>query len=633
MIYLLLLATASSVAICVVLYKYLRPKFPIKVECWFCEKVTVVPYGNKNCWDCPGCDQYNGFKEDGHYNKPIPAQYSESMNHPVSCKTDEFISKDTVLCDECSQNQLLKVRQLAAFVPFNENKFDAEVEAFEQHLERVYRLCDVCQGTINMELGKQDHVLGMKLDQVAADVSKSSETSFEEKVSSGTKVKTFLYKTPGVPLSVVMATVSSMCASTLCMTHCHTAQQQLQTTWLPTSYFIPIIHLALTKLDVLGGIGILTCFLAKYFVGKNRLHMLDAVNIPLWILSLLLDSQFGQIVFGQGWTPVVSCIHHGVNAVTGILCLLVSRRSRSQPNINIKRLSLDNSRSSQGSDSTLTDSSPLKSVSEAAYSQVYDPRHMSSQLAPHKSDRLDDALSDLGSFSIGSASLKRSASGVFGCSSFTTGQPVSKTGFSFGQALQDRSNRPLISPAKLRVSHTGGWSTQNRADNPFLQAKRETSMFKVDSGPSNFNLGHANQTPNIFADKTSFFNDTTSFKGDNPGAFNEKGSCFSENFSTPVPKSNFNDHGSTVSGRFPSCDDSVRKSWSVRNHAINKMEDFHDDRDSRSTASSMCPVDSTTKTEIKSKVFWRSSGFIGFVLGASFVVNVFLTYNSWKKPS
>lgn len=34
-----------------------------KVNCWFCNHDTVVPYGNRNSWDCPNCDQYNGFQK------------------------------------------------------------------------------------------------------------------------------------------------------------------------------------------------------------------------------------------------------------------------------------------------------------------------------------------------------------------------------------------------------------------------------------------------------------------------------------------------------------------------------------------------------------------------------------------
>lgn len=33
------------------------------VNCWFCNHDTLVPYGNRNCWDCPHCEQYNGFQE------------------------------------------------------------------------------------------------------------------------------------------------------------------------------------------------------------------------------------------------------------------------------------------------------------------------------------------------------------------------------------------------------------------------------------------------------------------------------------------------------------------------------------------------------------------------------------------
>ena len=38
-----------------------RPRFPVAVNCWFCNKNTRVPYGNRDRWDCPHCEQYNGF--------------------------------------------------------------------------------------------------------------------------------------------------------------------------------------------------------------------------------------------------------------------------------------------------------------------------------------------------------------------------------------------------------------------------------------------------------------------------------------------------------------------------------------------------------------------------------------------
>ena len=122
--------------------------------------------------------------QDGDYNKPIPAQYVESLNHPVtplrSTATAHSADSLYALCDACNANQLLKVKQLANFVPYNEveavltsvlnegkvvriqqyfirnkskNKqlihflqlnYDMEVEEYRQHLEQVYKLCHPC---------------------------------------------------------------------------------------------------------------------------------------------------------------------------------------------------------------------------------------------------------------------------------------------------------------------------------------------------------------------------------------------------------------------------------------------------------------------------------------------------------
>ena len=62
------------------------------------------------------------FAKDDDYNKPIPSQYAESLNYPVPAAnlSRTFVGGDNDLCDRCNRNQLLKVKQLANFVAYDE---------------------------------------------------------------------------------------------------------------------------------------------------------------------------------------------------------------------------------------------------------------------------------------------------------------------------------------------------------------------------------------------------------------------------------------------------------------------------------------------------------------------------------
>lgn len=145
-------------------YKRIRPLFSVSVNCWFCGAQTVVPYGNFNCWDCPSCEQYNGFKEDGDYNKPIPAQHDERLNFtaPASCQSDSSPLKmktSNQLCSACNYHQLVKIRLLANFTPTEEGQFEAEAEEYRRHLEEVYALCPSCDVQVKRTLLLQDSLL------------------------------------------------------------------------------------------------------------------------------------------------------------------------------------------------------------------------------------------------------------------------------------------------------------------------------------------------------------------------------------------------------------------------------------------------------------------------------------------
>ncbi|XP_075762357.1 transmembrane protein 201 isoform X3 [Pelodiscus sinensis] len=167
------LAGGLGVTVCaaagLLLCKIARRKKPTHttVNCWFCNQDTVVPYGNRNCWDCPNCEQYNGFQENGDYNKPIPAQYMEHLNHVVSgattfcdpTKPQQWVSSQILLCKKCNNYQTMKIKQLASFAPREEGKYDEEIEVYKHHLEQTYKLCRPCQAAVEYYIKHQNRQL------------------------------------------------------------------------------------------------------------------------------------------------------------------------------------------------------------------------------------------------------------------------------------------------------------------------------------------------------------------------------------------------------------------------------------------------------------------------------------------
>ncbi|XP_067423442.1 transmembrane protein 201 isoform X2 [Emydura macquarii macquarii] len=167
------LAGGLGVTVCaaagLLLYKIARRKKPthMTVNCWFCNQDTVVPYGNRNCWDCPNCEQYNGFQENGDYNKPIPAQYMEHLNHVVSgtttfcdpTKPQQWVSSQILLCKKCNNHQTTKIKQLASFAPREEGKYNEEIEVYKHHLEQTYKLCRPCQAAVEYYIKHQNRQL------------------------------------------------------------------------------------------------------------------------------------------------------------------------------------------------------------------------------------------------------------------------------------------------------------------------------------------------------------------------------------------------------------------------------------------------------------------------------------------
>ena len=72
-------------------------------------------------------------------------RYANSLHSPNIYKNAANNENQNVLCRTCNLNQDLKIHQLKSFVPNNEADYDQEIEEFEAHLERTYRLCRYCK--------------------------------------------------------------------------------------------------------------------------------------------------------------------------------------------------------------------------------------------------------------------------------------------------------------------------------------------------------------------------------------------------------------------------------------------------------------------------------------------------------
>ncbi|XP_046558786.1 transmembrane protein 201-like [Haliotis rubra] len=321
-------------------YKVLRPRFPVRVNCWFCNADTVVPYGNRNCWDCPSCDQYNGFDKAGDYNKDIPAQHMLELNHGIGCRPEEYLGSSSALCNGCEQNQLLKVKQLASFVPMNEDNYDAEIDAYKDHLERVYELCDPCKVVVEHELMKQDDALRAKLD---ANTSTMSNTSQQSHLKGVSELSSPAQCTAGDLLGMT----SLVCACLVLAYSLGQYPSMISDVW-PLLTFVEMMQ---PYQQAVHYTGLCLCLMSKILIGKDRLFLVDVVVSITWILCAAAVTRDITL-----WSPgmavdnKVLTVLFGVNLVLSVASCIITRRRTTATTKTFRRLSLDKSTGSYQSE-------------------------------------------------------------------------------------------------------------------------------------------------------------------------------------------------------------------------------------------------------------------------------------------
>ncbi|KAG7207266.1 hypothetical protein KM043_008941 [Ampulex compressa] len=144
----------------IIVFQRLKIRWPLKVNCWFCNKDTKIWQQQLDWWLCPFCEQYNGFSKNGDYSYTIPEQHKISLNDTKRyCSTSPAREASPIaksnLCNECNTLEAIKLSQLSNFVPRNNRNYKSETEQFKQSLENKYPLCANCRTMVHNVLQKQ----------------------------------------------------------------------------------------------------------------------------------------------------------------------------------------------------------------------------------------------------------------------------------------------------------------------------------------------------------------------------------------------------------------------------------------------------------------------------------------------
>ncbi|XP_011149618.1 uncharacterized protein LOC105189303 isoform X2 [Harpegnathos saltator] len=144
---------------CVTIFYRLKIRWPVKVNCWFCNQNTKVWRQNLTWWLCPSCQQFNGFSKNGDYAYDIPEQYATFDKCTRYCSLPKQNNAANVpknnLCIDCNKRESLKLAELSNFEPRDENLYDTELKVFKEYLEKKYPLCGSCRSIVWDVLNKQ----------------------------------------------------------------------------------------------------------------------------------------------------------------------------------------------------------------------------------------------------------------------------------------------------------------------------------------------------------------------------------------------------------------------------------------------------------------------------------------------
>ncbi|XP_012222704.1 uncharacterized protein [Linepithema humile] len=145
---------------CLTIFHRIKSRWPVKVNCWFCNENTKIHRQDLDWWLCSWCEQYNGFCKNGDYAYDIPEQYTTLHTSTKYCQSprgnkEAYNIPKSNLCMGCNKRENLKLLELSNFEPKDENLYSTELKMFTEYLEKRYPLCNNCKSVVRDVLRKQ----------------------------------------------------------------------------------------------------------------------------------------------------------------------------------------------------------------------------------------------------------------------------------------------------------------------------------------------------------------------------------------------------------------------------------------------------------------------------------------------
>ncbi|KAH9514197.1 hypothetical protein Btru_030515 [Bulinus truncatus] len=442
----------------------------ITVNCWFCNENSEIQKADKQSWTCSSCKQYNGFTEEGDYNKELSEQYNvKDYKTKTLCTPMDSGGVQSLLCESCSKNQVMKVRQLATFTPFHEVDYDQEVDMYKDYLEHLYSLCKTCEFKVRDYLYDQDSTLLSQLDetqhQKLANFSQRDITAIDS-------IQMSRHRSYKNVMAMIMLLHSSLCSLFIFIANLRleASSMVISNGTLLSSYTARFSELLLEALpgqltlDIrinIAFVGVFLCLCGLYIAGKYSFYPEDVIHLLLWLFTIVVLSVVDiPLLWNLCLNTCTLC--------TSFLCFARSRMPKNFTFLSIQRKELKKTISSDLSScaSETAESVATSDVSPSVNTLLPD-------LTDEPLQHFETVRQNLELVSLGLGRTKGSSSSIWSLPSIVASSPSPKISSSPSDLLPDSSSDLTLQKRGVLMPSRLGFLTYD----PHLQSKGNILIF------------------------------------------------------------------------------------------------------------------------------------------------------------